>query len=60
MRALVFGILAPKGTFIRPDDEILKVYCKCLKEHKIKPHCETSVKVKMRRVRHCVGRDTME
>lgn len=60
MRAFVFQILVPKGSFIRPDDEFLKVDCKCLKEHNIEPHRETSVKVKVRCVQHCVGRNTMK
>ena len=60
MRAFIFQILVPKASFIRPDDEILKLDCKRLKEHKIEPHRETSVKVKIRYVRHCVSRNTVK
>ena len=60
MRAFIFQVLVSKGCFVRPDDEILEVYCKCLEKHEIKPPRETSVKVKIRCVRHCIGRDTME
>ena len=60
IRAFVFCILVPKGFLYTSSDETLKVYRKCLKKHEVKPHRETSVKVKVRCVRHCIGRDTME